>query len=242
VGTRKWVGIGLLYRPARLHRLTELIPLNDSIPGLLKSLKYRLCAVKRSSNKFASQVQHFCLQPLAFRRAYRLLYLFSFFSLGSCLLSCMFYALCSHVTCLVFVSCLFASSSVSRSESSPVSFFAIGDSCLISHVISLGFCLIYILSLFFWFLSPVSCLSSLVSCFLPLFCRLSCLFPSILVNSSLFSYCMLSLDSYIVCILLSPLPCIFSCLLALVSLVAGTFPIIFSHLCRGGYFLLPYNE
>ncbi len=33
MGARKWVGLGLPYRPARLHRLAE------SIPGLLKSLK-----------------------------------------------------------------------------------------------------------------------------------------------------------------------------------------------------------
>jgi hypothetical protein len=38
MGARNRVGIGLLYRPARLHRLAELIPGN---PGLLKSLKIR---------------------------------------------------------------------------------------------------------------------------------------------------------------------------------------------------------
>jgi hypothetical protein len=41
---RNWVGIGLSYRPARLHRLAESIPYNRflrSIPGLLKSFKIR---------------------------------------------------------------------------------------------------------------------------------------------------------------------------------------------------------
>ncbi len=38
MGARNRVGIGLSYRPARLHRLAESISL-ESIPGLLKSLK-----------------------------------------------------------------------------------------------------------------------------------------------------------------------------------------------------------
>jgi hypothetical protein len=37
MGARNWVGIGLLYRPARIHRLDSL----ESIPGLRKSLKIR---------------------------------------------------------------------------------------------------------------------------------------------------------------------------------------------------------
>jgi hypothetical protein len=41
VGTRKRVGIGLSYRPARLHRLLAEFDSLDSIPGLLKSLKIR---------------------------------------------------------------------------------------------------------------------------------------------------------------------------------------------------------
>ena len=39
MGARNRVGIGLSYRPARLHRLAELIPWN--IPGLHKRLKIR---------------------------------------------------------------------------------------------------------------------------------------------------------------------------------------------------------
>jgi hypothetical protein len=37
------VGIGLSYRPTRLHRQAELIPM-ESIPGLLNSLKIRALA------------------------------------------------------------------------------------------------------------------------------------------------------------------------------------------------------
>jgi hypothetical protein len=39
---RNRVGIGMSYRPARLHRLAELVTL-ESILGLLKSLKFGLC-------------------------------------------------------------------------------------------------------------------------------------------------------------------------------------------------------
>jgi hypothetical protein len=46
VGTRNRVGIGLSYRPARLHRFAELIPWHRLL-GSFKSLKIRLC--KRES-------------------------------------------------------------------------------------------------------------------------------------------------------------------------------------------------
>ncbi len=39
-GLRNRGGIGLSYRPARLHRLAEFIPL-ESVPGLHKRLKIR---------------------------------------------------------------------------------------------------------------------------------------------------------------------------------------------------------
>ncbi len=41
MGARNRVGKGLSYRPARLHRLAELISWNQSIPWVLKSLKIR---------------------------------------------------------------------------------------------------------------------------------------------------------------------------------------------------------
>jgi hypothetical protein len=49
MGARKRVGIGLSYRPARLHRLAELIPC-ESILGLLKSLKIRALNISFAKN------------------------------------------------------------------------------------------------------------------------------------------------------------------------------------------------
>jgi hypothetical protein len=45
MGDSNRVGIGLSYRPCRLHRRAEIDSL-ESIPGLLKSLKMRLCCRK----------------------------------------------------------------------------------------------------------------------------------------------------------------------------------------------------
>jgi hypothetical protein len=42
MGARHGVGIGLLYRPARLHRLAEFIPWNR-FRGPIHVQKYRLC-------------------------------------------------------------------------------------------------------------------------------------------------------------------------------------------------------
>jgi hypothetical protein len=43
-GARNRVGIGLLYRPARLHRLAESVPLNRLLISL-KDLKYPFCSL-----------------------------------------------------------------------------------------------------------------------------------------------------------------------------------------------------
>jgi hypothetical protein len=42
MGARHRVGIGLSYRPARLHRLEELMPWNRFL-GSINVQKYRLC-------------------------------------------------------------------------------------------------------------------------------------------------------------------------------------------------------
>ncbi len=42
MGARNRVGIGLSYRPARLHNLAELVPWKKSILGLLKSFKQQV--------------------------------------------------------------------------------------------------------------------------------------------------------------------------------------------------------
>jgi hypothetical protein len=57
-GARKRVGRGLLYRPARLHNLAELVPRkSESILGLLKSLKI----VARFSNiQYVKTTKHIC--------------------------------------------------------------------------------------------------------------------------------------------------------------------------------------
>jgi hypothetical protein len=44
MGARHRVGIGLLYRPARLHRLAEFIPWNR-FRGPIHVQKYQLCRV-----------------------------------------------------------------------------------------------------------------------------------------------------------------------------------------------------
>jgi hypothetical protein len=47
MGPRNRVGIGLSYRPARLHKLAESIPWNWLTRGSLKVLKYRLWVERR---------------------------------------------------------------------------------------------------------------------------------------------------------------------------------------------------
>jgi hypothetical protein len=54
MGTRNLVGIGLLYRLARLHRLVESIP--RSIPGLLKRLLIRAQATLASRIGFLESI------------------------------------------------------------------------------------------------------------------------------------------------------------------------------------------
>jgi hypothetical protein len=48
VGARNRVGIGLSYRPARLHRLAEFVPWNRFL-GVIKVLKNRALVAKRKA-------------------------------------------------------------------------------------------------------------------------------------------------------------------------------------------------
>jgi hypothetical protein len=57
MGVRNRVGIGLSYRPARLHRLAESTPW-ELIPGLLKSLKIRALFSRNNELELTKTVPH----------------------------------------------------------------------------------------------------------------------------------------------------------------------------------------